>query len=214
MDEDLAIISENTKKEQIKRIFYKHKNKIYFIIGLIVLLIFSSLFYLDNLKKKKIKIANQFIQNSLNYNKEKRTFFYEKFKEIIDTHDSTYTPLALFFVVDNKVTNSRDEINNLFDQVLENTKMEKEIKNLVMYKKALVNVEDKSENEIIKILNPILTSESFWKPHSLLLLGDYFLNKGEKQKAYDFYNKIFISKKINENILRQAQSRIQRHYAK
>ena len=65
---------------------------------------------------------------------------------------------------------------------------------------------------MIKILKPIINSESFWKPHSLLLMGDYFLSKGEKEKAKDFYFQILSSKKINRNILNQAQARIKKNY--
>ena len=90
--------------------------------------------------------------------------------------------------------------------------MEKEIKNLVIYKKALINADFQSENIMIEILKPVINSESFWKPHSLLLLGDYFLFKGERQKAKDFYSQILTSQKTNENIFNQAQQRILKNY--
>ena len=32
MDEDLAIIEKNTRKEEIKKFFIKHKKKIYFLM--------------------------------------------------------------------------------------------------------------------------------------------------------------------------------------
>ena len=53
MDEDLAIIAKNTRKEEIKNFFIKHKKKIYFLISLVLLTIFSTFFYLDNVKKQK-----------------------------------------------------------------------------------------------------------------------------------------------------------------
>ena len=65
---------------------------------------------------------------------------------------------------------------------------------------------------MMKILNPIMNSESFWKPHALLLLGDYFLFKGEKQKAKVFYSRILTSQKNNKNIINQAQLRIKKNY--
>jgi len=45
MDEDLAIIAKNTRKEEIKNFFVKHKKKIYFLIGLIFL-IYSQFFFI------------------------------------------------------------------------------------------------------------------------------------------------------------------------
>ena len=212
MDEDLAIITESTRKEQIKNFFVKHKRKVFIFMGLILLTIFSIFFYLDNIKKQKTKIANKFIKSSLNYNVESKAYFLKQFNEIIDTHDSTYAPLALFFLIDNQVLHSSDEINDFFDQILNNANLEKEIRNLLIYKKALFNAEFNSENEMMKILNPIMNSESFWKPHALLLLGDYFLFKGEKQKAKVFYYRILTSQKNNKNIINQAQLRIKKNY--
>ena len=212
MDEDLAIIVKNARREKIKNFFTKHKKKIYFLISIILLAIFSSFFYLDNIKKQKAEIANKFIKASINYNLKEEAYYLKEFSEIINTHDSTYAPLALFFIIDHKILNSNEEINNLFDQVINNAKLEKEIKNLLIYKKALINADFQSENVMIEILKPVINSESFWKPHSLLLLGDYFLFKGEKQKARDFYSQILTSQKTNENIFYQAQQRILRNY--
>ena len=212
MDEDLAIITTNIKREKIKNFFTKHKKKIYFLIGLILLTIFSTLFYFDNIEKRKALIAQKFVKASLNYNSKEEMFYLREFNEIINTHDSTYAPLALFFLVDNNVLKSNEKINHLFDQVLNKTNLEKEIKNLMIYKKALINADFQQENVMIEILKPVINSESFWKPHSLLLLGDYFLFKGEKQKAKDFYSQILTSQKTNENIFNQAQQRILRNY--
>ena len=212
MDEDLAIIAKNTRKEEIKNFFIKHKKKIYFLMGLILLTIFSTFFYLDIIKKQKAEIANKFIKASINYNSKEEAYYSKEFKEIINSHDSTYSPLALFFLIDNKILNSNEEINHLFDQILNNIDLEIEIKNLVIYKKGLINADFQPENIMIEILKPVINSDSFWKPHSLLLLGDYFLFKGESQKAKDFYSQILTSQKTNENIFNQAQQRILKNY--
>ena len=212
MDEDLAIIARNTRMEEIKNFFIKHKKKLYFLACLILLTIFSTFFYLDNVKKQKTKITNKFIKASINYNLNEKAYYLKEFNEIINTYDSTYAPLALFFLIDNKVLNSNEEINYLFDQVLNDVNLEKEIKNLVIYKKALINADFQPENKMIEILKPVINSESFWKPHSLLLLGDYFLFKGEKKKAKDFYSQILTSRITNKNIFNQAQQRIMKSY--
>ena len=105
MDEDLAIIARNTRREEIKNFFIKHKKKIYFLISLILATVLSTFFYLDNVKKQKAEIADKFIKASINYNLKKEAYYLKEFKEIIDSHDSTYAPLALFFLIDNKVLN-------------------------------------------------------------------------------------------------------------
>ena len=133
--------------------------------------------------------------------------------EIIESYDSTYSPLALFFLIDNQMINSKEEANILFDQILKNTSLEKEIKNLMIYKKTLINADYQPEDKIVDSLKPLINSKSIWKPHSLLLLGDYFLAKGEKQKAKDFYYQILNSNKTNEDIFNQAQLKILRHFS-
>ena len=212
MDEDLAIIAKNTRREEIKIFFIKHKKKIYIFVILILLTIFSTFFYLDSIKKQKAEIANKFIKASINYNLKEEAYYQKEFKEIINSHDSTYAPLALFFLIDNKILNSNEEINHLFDQILNNVNLEREIKNLMIYKKGLINADFQPENIMIEILKPVINSESFWKPHSLLLLGDYFLFKGERQKAKYFYSQILTSQKTNKNIFNQAQQRILKNY--
>ncbi len=212
MDEDLAIIAQSTRKEQIKNFFNNHKKKIYFFISFALLSIFLIFFYFDNVKKQKVKIANRFIKATLSYDVKKEKIDLNEFYQIIDTRDSTYAPLSLFFLLDNKFVESNKKINSLFDKVINDVKLDKEIKNLVIYKKALFNFDTQNENEMLKTLKPIINSESFWRPHSLLLLGDYFLFKGEKQKAKDFYSKIFNSKINNKNIYNQALQRVKNNY--
>ena len=131
-------------------------------------------------------------------------------EEIIEDKDRTYSPLALYFIIDNNIVNSNDEINQLFDEVLNINKLDKEIKNLVIYKKGLFNSEFENENNLIKILNPILNSNSIWKSHALFLMGEYFLDKNEKQKAKEFFEKILILENTNSRIKLETQKIIQR----
>ena len=213
MDEDLAIIEEKTRKEQIKGFLIKNKKIIYSFLALLLISFFSFFFYLDHIESKKIEIANKFSIITENYDPRDKKPYYKKMTEIIESYDSTYSPLALFFLIDNQMINSKEEANILFDQILKNTSLEKEIKNLMIYKKTLINADYQSEDKIVDSLKPLINSKSIWKPHSLLLLGDYFLAKGEKQKAKDFYYQIINSNKTNEDIFNQAQLKILRHFS-
>ena len=212
MDEEISIIKDNTRRERIKNFLIENKNKIYFLLGSILLSVFLVFFYLDHVEKKRLDLSNKFMKATLNYNTAKKLYFLDQFIEIIESNDSTYAPLALFFLIDNNILESNEKINQLFDKIINNIKLEKEIKNLIIYKKALINFDHQTENEILEILRPLINSSSAWKPHALLLLGDYFLSKGENQKARDFYNQILISTKNNKNILMQAQLRIRGNF--
>ena len=127
--------------------------------------------------------------------------------------DKTYSPLALYFLIDNNIISENDKINSLFDTIINEVTLEEEIKNLLIYKKALYNSEFNSENELIKILNPIINSESIWKSHALYLMGEYFYNKSEKEKSKEFFNKIIILKKSNKRIKLEAQKKLNRDFS-
>ena len=129
---------------------------------------------------------------------------------IIESKDTTYSPLALYFLIDNNVINSNNKINRLFNILINETKLDKEIKNLIIYKKGLYNSEFESENNLLEILKPIINSESIWKSHALYLLGEFFYSKNEKQKAKEFFEKIIILENSNPKIKLEAQKRIQR----
>ena len=81
--------------------------------------------------------------------------------------EKTYSLLALFFLIDNNIIKEKNKINSLFDVVINEIKQEKEIKNLLIYKKALYNSDSIKENDLMQILNPIINSESIivgsWK---------------------------------------------------
>ena len=51
-------------------------------------------------------------------------------KEVIENKDTTYSPLALYFLIDNQFNRNQNEINNLFDILINKTSLENEIKNL------------------------------------------------------------------------------------
>ena len=98
----------------------------------------------------------------------------------------------------------------MFDELTSKTKLDKEIKNLIIYKKALYNSNFASENDLLQILNPIINSESIWKSHALYLIAEYFYSKNEKKKAKEFFNQILILKNSNNDIKIQSQKRINR----
>ena len=210
MDEEISIINSNTRKEKIKNFFINNKKSLIVIISLILLLVFS-LFLFSEIKDRKIKsISDQYNNIIINFNNSDKIKIKNELVEIIKSKNSTYSPLALYFIIDNEIQASTDEINEYFDIIINDTKLEKEIKNLVIYKKGLFNSEFETENNLILILNPLIKSESVWKSHALYLIAEYFFDKNQKQKAKEFYNKILNYDKSNENIKFEAQRRLSR----
>ena len=94
--------------------------------------------------------------------------------------------------------------------MIEKTSLDKEIKNLVIYKKALFNSGQAQESELLKILNPLINSKSVWKSHALYLMAEYFYSKDQKQKSKEFFNQIANLEDAIPDIKLQAQKRLNR----
>ena len=94
--------------------------------------------------------------------------------------------------------------------MIEKTSLDKEIKNLVIYKKALFNSDQAQESELLKILNPLINSKSVWKSHALYLMAEYFYSKDQKQKSKEFFNQIISMENPNSDIRLQTEKRLNR----
>ena len=212
MDEDISIINASTRQEKIKNFFIKNKKYLIIILSSIILIVFAY-FAFTEIQDRKIKNLSEKYNNiSINFNSSNKNDFKEELIEIINDKNSTYSPLALYFILDNDIETSNEEINKFFDVVINEVKLDKEIKNLIIYKKALFNADFETENNLLKILNPIVNSDSVWKSHALYLLAEYFFDKNQKQKAKEFYNQILNYKKSNEKILTETQKRLRRDF--
>ena len=210
MDEEITIINSETRNEKIKNFFLKNQKKIILSIIVLILLILSFYSYQIFKNKQKIQISEKYNSAIIEYENVKNTKTILTMKEIIEDKDSTYSPLALYFLLDNKLIDNRDEVNNLFDILINKTSLEYEIKNLVIYKKGLFNADLVEESELLAILDPVVKSESVWKSHGLYLLAEYFYFKNEKQKSKEFFEKIISTQNANQDIILEAQKRLTR----
>ena len=213
MDEDIAIINKETRNDKIKNFFIKNKKKIIILILVIILAIFGYFIYEDFNKKSKIKLANRYNIVKMNFISENKSMVANELVNIVHEKDRTYSPLALYFLIDNNIISDNNKINELFDTVINETSLEKEIKNLLIYKKALFNSDFESENNLLTILKPIINSNSIWKSHALYLMAEYFYFKNEKQKSKDFFDQIITLENVNSKIKREAQKRLNRDFS-
>jgi len=210
MDEEITIIDSNTRNERIKNSFIKNKKNIIITFSVILIIVISYLLMKEMKERDKIKLANQFNITIINFKLENKQITIEQLTKLINENDATYSPLALYFLIDNNLINDKNEINRLFDELINETSLDEEIKNLIIYKKALFNSDFSSENDLLQILKPIINSESIWKSHSLYLIAEYFYSKNQKQKAKEFFNQILLLPNANNNIKVESQKRINR----
>ncbi len=210
MDEDINIIDTNTRNEKIKNFLLRYKKLIISLLVIIILIIIFVLGLSEYKNQKRKNISDLYNSTIIEYSKDTKEKTIKTLIEIINKKDKTYSPLSLYFILDKNLTSNRKEINNLFNILIEKTSLNIEIKNLIIYKKGLYNADQIDENELINILSPVINSESVWKSHALYLLAEYFYSKNEKQKSKEFFNQIIILKNSNQDILKEAQKRLNR----
>ena len=210
MDEDLSIINTNTRNEKIKNFFVNNKNKIISGIIILIIIIVGVFSYDKYLINKKKDISDSYNSIIIDYSEKTKEKTASSLIEIINKKDSTYSPLSLYFIIDNNLVSDQSRINSLFDILINDTSLDSEINNLIIYKKALFNSDNAQEGDLLNMLNPLINSKSVWKSHSLYLMAEYFYANNQMQKAKEFFNQIISLENSNPDIRLQAEKRLNR----
>jgi len=213
MSEDVQIVSNDQNKKDLKTILLNNKKSIIAFVTILFIALFSYFFYLDYKRDTKAKISDQYNLGLINYESNNSSSSIEVMKNIINIKDSTYSPLALYFLLDNNLLKSKNEINQYFDILINELNIEKEVKDLLIYKKGLYNSDSASEEELLNIFKPLINEDNLWKSHSLYILAEYFFSKNEKQKSKEFFEKILQMDNANPQIRVEAQKRLQRDFS-
>mgnify|MGYP001407393736 CR=1 FL=1 len=190
------ILEDNDKFKSFLSKVSQYKRAIVIVIILLITAISLFLFFNLRNENKNILASEQFnlakilIQND-NKDEAKRMLV-----EIVKDSNKFYSPLSLNLIIDQELEKDPKKIYELFDEVISIKKIDKENINLIKIKKALFLTQHRDEEqEIIKILNPIINSESIWRGTAIKILGDYFLYKGENLKSEEYYKLL----RIKEN---------------
>ena len=210
MDEETAIINSNTRNEKIRNFFVNNKKTLLTFVVIIIAILFGYFAYEEYKENKKLEISDQYNSAVTKYSEENKKRTENLLTDLVYKNDPTYSPLSLYFIIDNKLITDKSKINDLFDNIIDEVSLDKEIKNLIIYKKALYNADSSEENELLDILKPITNSDSIWKAQALYLLAEYFYSKEEKQKSKEFFNQILLLDNVNQNLKIEAQKRLNR----
>ena len=210
MEEDISIINSNTRNEKVRNFFINNKSKIISTIVILIIILVGAYSFDSYKTNKKKEISNKFNSVTLAHSENTKEITIQNLIEIINEHDPTYSPLSLYFIIDNKLILNQSKINSYFDTLIEKTSIDEEIKNLIIYKKALFNSDTAQESDLLNILNPLINSKSVWKSHALYLMAEYFYSKDQKQKSKEFFNQIANLEDANSDIKLQAQKRLNR----
>ena len=212
MDEEIEIINTNTRIEKIKNFLISKRKQLISLLLLFVLILVTFFGYQEFDSRNKKQLAEKFNNLVINFENGQKDVS-NNLVEIINAKDKTYSPLAFFFMLDNNLISSNEEINSYFDFLINEIALEKEIKNLTIYKKGLFNSDFTEENELLNILNPLIKSESMWKPQALYLMAEYYLSKNQKQKSKEFFNQILDIENISPKIKLEVQRRLRSNFS-
>jgi hypothetical protein len=210
MDEEISIINEKTRNEKIKNFFVKNKKLLLLTISSLVIIVLGFYSFQAFKENQREQLSDTYNSAVIKFNEGDRNNALLIMKKVIENKDATYSPLALYFLVDNNLLENQNETNDLFDVLIDKTSLEKEIKNLIIYKKALFNANFSNEKQLLDILKPLLNSKSVWKSHALYLIAEYFYSKNEKQKSKEFFNEILNTENANQDLIKEAQKRLNR----
>ena len=197
-----------SNKSKIKKIYEKNKILIYFLIGVLITLSIFFTFYLKNKESKRILLGENYIIAKIYLEEKEKDKALNILKEIVYANDSTYSLLSFFLILNQNLISDENEVFELFNYILNEKKIDAEIRNLLIYKKALHSSSFISEKEMLDNIKPLLKDGNIWKPHALLLLGDYFASKNENLKAKEFYTEILTIKNLQKNIYDQVISKL------
>ena len=197
-----------TKKSRIKKFYESNKIFIFSFILILIILFGSLSFYLENQERKKILLSENYIQAKIYLENGNKNEALNTLKKVIFANDSTYSTLSFFLILNQNLISDYKEISALYDHFLENNNFEKELRNLLIYKKSLFSSNSVSETELLETIKPLLNTDTLWKPHALLLLGHYFTSKGENIKAIEFYQQILSINNLHKNLYDQARSQL------
>ena len=212
-EQELNLINKETKKDRLIINLQKNKKKIFFLILLFVFLILGFFSYEIYLSNSKLKIANKYNDAIINYDQNKKQITVSEKTEIIKKKDKTYSPLALYFLLDNNLISSNEEIENYFDILINDLGLNKNIKNLLIYKKVLFISDYENEEIILKNIDPILKEKNIWTSHALYLLGIYYYENNKKDISKEYFNRLISLEIANKDLKKDAKKRLQRDFS-
>ena len=210
MDEEISIIDSNTRNQRIRNFLINNRKILLFSSIILVLIILGFYTYQIYQNRNLEGLSNKYHNAIVAHKNGDGSKIITEMKEVIEFKNSTYSPLAIYYLIDEDLIKNRNEINDLFDILIYKTSLDDEIKNLIIYKKALYNADNISESELLNILNPIINSNSVWRSHGLYLLAEYFYFNDEKQKSKEFFNQILNTENANPDIIKETQKRLNR----
>ena len=186
--------------------FLKSNSKIFiYSITVLILLIGISSWFVYESKKEKVKISEDFVKAQVLINSNNKNEAKEILKEIVEKKNTVYASLSLFLLIDKNLIEDKNIVISYFDYLINNNSYTEEDLDLLRLKKAIYISDRKKEQEILKLLNPVINSNSVWKTQALKFLGDFYYSTGQFKKAKEYY--LILIQDDNQDISKEEINR-------
>jgi len=197
------------KKSKLRQFYESKKILIYSLIFILIFIIGIAIYYQENKEKKKIILSQNYIQAKVYLQKGRKADAVEILRNLVFSNDPSYSTLSFFMILNENLISDNEEVSKLFDHLLENNKYDKEIENLLIYKKALYKSNHVDDSKLLEEIKTLLNNEeSVWRVHALFLLGDFYYSRKEYKKAKDFYMQILSIKNLQKDLYDQARLKL------
>jgi len=197
-----------SKKNKFRKFYDSYKILIFSILSFFLIILASLNIYSYLQKQKKISLSNKYATAQIYIKNQNKIEAFKILNKIIYSDDSTYSTLSLFEMIDEKLESDNGKISKLFVHILENNKFDKEVKNLIILKKAIFETNFSEEQRLLETIKPLINEKTLWKPHALIIAGNYFYSKGENLKAKDFFIQVLDIENINKELIDQAKFKL------
>ena len=179
-------ILNNNFQNKIKFFVNKNLKRLVVISICSILILFGYFFFKDLQEKKGIALSEAYTQASVQFYKKEIEDAKKLLKDIINKKHKFYSPMALYFLIDNNLETDSKIIINAFDKILLINSIDQENLNLIKIKKAIFLFKLGNEEAMLTTLNPIVNSDSVWRKMAIELISDYFISKNQTVKASEY----------------------------
>ena len=176
----------NNFQNKILNFIKKNLKKLIVVFVLLIILLFSYFLFKNLQKRNEIKLSQNYTQASIQFEQKKINKSKLLLENIINKGHKFYSPLALYFIIDNNLETDSLKIINFSDKIIKIRSIDKENLNLIKIKKAIFLFTTGDEELIIKTLNPVINSDSVWRNMAITLISEYFFSKDQKIKAKEY----------------------------
>ncbi len=182
----MNIENQELPKKTFVEILKKNQKKIIFCVILLILSVAVIFGFNEYKEKKNLSISQEFNQAKILIEKNNKEKALQILDNIILQNNKFYSPLSLNLITEKKLIQDTDKILSYFDIIISNSKLEKETKNLYIFKKIIFLGDSIDENVLLENLKPIIQSNSIWKNTVSKYISKYYSSKKEFNKAKEF----------------------------